>query len=424
MSKTSKVVSMLLIVAMLVSVVAVGIVVSSAATPKSFFIVDSQITDDTGSWLPDDSRILVRTANEKQEEYFIENIYLTPFDSVTGEGGFKCGYSSKNGQKVTKWYPDGVENNISVPEAGYYDILFRPNGDGESDWFYSPFSGDGTGLEPHGCTVGGYMFKATPHASESTIDEPTEAPTEAPSEAPTLDPSLSTVTLVDWDGTETVKVVEVGDEIEVYAYLTLPEGKRLEATDVWETFNVGDEMLEFAYDTDADEEEMLPIMKSACANLDGNVIKANFTTAKFNNSYEFPDEDSILLKAKYKVVAEGRTKIEFLVLKLATISSDDAMANQISENVYEGTDELTLRLSFDAPVPAVLKGDLNGDGQVNNRDAIIMDRYVAGWEGYESKIVDMKAADLNNDGQVNNRDAMIMDRYIAGWEGYDKYFAA
>ena len=71
----------------------------------------------------------------------------------------------------------------------------------------------------------------------------------------------------------------------------------------------------------------------------------------------------------------------------------------------------------------VMKGDLNDDKQVNNRDAIIMDRFVAGWDGYESKIVDMKAADLNNDEQVNNRDAMIMDRYVAGWEGYAKYFA-
>ena len=33
----------------------------------------------------------------------------------------------------------------------------------------------------------------------------------------------------------------------------------------------------------------------------------------------------------------------------------------------------------------------------------------------------MKAADLNLDGAVNNRDAVILDRYIAGWDGYDKY---
>ena len=32
------------------------------------------------------------------------------------------------------------------------------------------------------------------------------------------------------------------------------------------------------------------------------------------------------------------------------------------------------------------------------------------------------AADLNRDASVNNRDAMILDRYVAGWPEYDKYF--
>ena len=70
---------------------------------------------------------------------------------------------------------------------------------------------------------------------------------------------------------------------------------------------------------------------------------------------------------------------------------------------------------------AILVGDVNGDGSVNNRDAMILDRYVAGWTGYEEKIKSMDAADLNRDGSVNNRDAMTLDRYIAGWTGYAKY---
>ena len=66
-------------------------------------------------------------------------------------------------------------------------------------------------------------------------------------------------------------------------------------------------------------------------------------------------------------------------------------------------------------------GDVNLDSEVNNRDAMILDRYVAGWTGYEEKIKSMDAADLNRDGSVNNRDAMTLDRYIAGWTGYAKY---
>ena len=41
----------------------------------------------------------------------------------------------KGAQEV--WYPDGVENNCKVTEAGKYNIYFRPNGDGGDDWYYN-----------------------------------------------------------------------------------------------------------------------------------------------------------------------------------------------------------------------------------------------------------------------------------------------
>ena len=73
------------------------------------------------------------------------------------------------------------------------------------------------------------------------------------------------------------------------------------------------------------------------------------------------------------------------------------------------------------PVEDAIVGDVNGDGVVNNRDAMILDRFIGGWEGYAERITNMDAADLNRDYEVNNRDAMILDRYVAGHEGYDKY---
>ena len=66
-------------------------------------------------------------------------------------------------------------------------------------------------------------------------------------------------------------------------------------------------------------------------------------------------------------------------------------------------------------------GDLNGDGQVNNRDAMLLDRYISDWPGYESKVKGNRLADISNDGAVTNRDVIILDRYVAGWDGYGKY---
>ena len=71
---------------------------------------------------------------------------------------------------------------------------------------------------------------------------------------------------------------------------------------------------------------------------------------------------------------------------------------------------------------STLVGDVNEDGEVTNRDAMILDRYIAGWTGYEKNIKNMDAADMDRKGTVDNRDAMILDRVVAGWPGYyDKY---
>ena len=69
--------------------------------------------------------------------------------------------------------------------------------------------------------------------------------------------------------------------------------------------------------------------------------------------------------------------------------------------------------------PAVVTGDTDGDGEIGNRDAMLLIRFVNGWEGIE---LDESAADIDGDGEVSARDAMIIVRYVNGWEGYDKYF--
>ena len=74
--------------------------------------------------------------------------------------------------------------------------------------------------------------------------------------------------------------------------------------------------------------------------------------------------------------------------------------------------------------PAVLKGDLNGDGKVNGADAGILSRYTSDWKGYADKIKNMDAADINGDGKVNGADAGLLSRYTSGWESVKKYFTA
>ena len=75
-------------------------------------------------------------------------------------------------------------------------------------------------------------------------------------------------------------------------------------------------------------------------------------------------------------------------------------------------------------VKAYKIGDVNDDGKVNAQDRLILSRYIAKWDGYEERIVDMRAADVNCDGKVNAQDRLILSRYIAKWDGYSSYFEA
>ena len=68
----------------------------------------------------------------------------------------------------------------------------------------------------------------------------------------------------------------------------------------------------------------------------------------------------------------------------------------------------------------ILYGDVNGDGTVNNKDRLVLTRYLAKWTDYPEKIINMAAADVNADGKVNNLDRLILTRHLAKWTGYEE----
>jgi len=98
--------------------------------------------------------------------YKITDVELTTSDEL------KVVKSNNNGTTIGSWYPNGMDNSQKVDEDGTYTIYFRPAGDGTAaeGYTYIPHEGDGSGLDSHGCTNGGYMFKfekqATVHDTE------------------------------------------------------------------------------------------------------------------------------------------------------------------------------------------------------------------------------------------------------------------
>ncbi|MCR5694930.1 MAG: hypothetical protein K6G89_08200 [Clostridia bacterium] len=59
-----------------------------------------------------------------------------------------------------------------------------------------------------------------------------------------------------------------------------------------------------------------------------------------------------------------------------------------------------------------MMGDSDGDGELTDWDAILLNRYLAYWK----LTIDLDAMDIDGDGEVTDWDAILFERYLAGWK--------
>lgn len=59
-----------------------------------------------------------------------------------------------------------------------------------------------------------------------------------------------------------------------------------------------------------------------------------------------------------------------------------------------------------------IPGDVDGNGEVDDWDAIVLNRYLAGWKTE----VSFAAADMDGDGELTDWDAIALERKLAGWD--------
>lgn len=70
------------------------------------------------------------------------------------------------------------------------------------------------------------------------------------------------------------------------------------------------------------------------------------------------------------------------------------------------------KLSLDAEEPGLFTGDVDGDGVVASKDAVMIQKYLAGIIDLDD--VQKSAADTNGDGKINIFDATRIQKYVAG----------
>ena len=118
-------------------------------------------------------------------------------------------------------------------------------------------------------------------------------------------------------------------------------------------------------------------------------------------------EGSFTITPKY--INEGDKYADTFILTGDSIENAKSISITAGIVSYAGTKAEAGKLAVKDQ--RTMLGDVNGDGAVNLKDAVMIRRYIAGGWNVE---MNTAAADVNGDGTVNLKDVVTIRRYIAG----------
>ncbi len=111
-------------------------------------------------------------------------------------------------------------------------------------------------------------------------------------------------------------------------------------------------------------------------------------------------------------LSNGRiVKLTFEIKEDAEVGNYSISVNPVEARNVDGT-----KITFNAATATInvvdcMIGDADGDGEISDWDAIVLNRYLAGW----NVAIELAAADVDGDGEVSDWDAIVLERYLAGW---------
>ena len=126
------------------------------------------------------------------------------------------------------------------------------------------------------------------------------------------------------------------------------------------------------------------------------------------NAFSNFTEDGLFATLSFRINDEAvedtfsEISVTYDASDIYNVEEQDIYLNVINGSVY---------------VQSCVAGDINGDGNVNNKDITRLFQYLADWDVY----VEEAALDVNGDGNVNNKDITRLFQYLADWD-YSIFF--
>ncbi len=90
-----------------------------------------------------------------------------------------------------------------------------------------------------------------------------------------------------------------------------------------------------------------------------------------------------------------------------------SVTRTVGDHLYDDDKDANCNeCGFEREVITYISGDVNGDGEVNNKDLGILRRFLNDWDVEINEL----ASDVDRNGEVNNKDLGILRRYLNDWD--------
>ncbi len=246
-------------------------------------------------------------------------------------------------------------------------------------------------------------------------EKPTEKPTEMPTVAPTEKPTENQLTLTIDHHPDKEKVM-VGDELLYGCFLNAAKAYRdgdqqkgvINAVSGYVLFD--QTKLELISDIE-NTESCFPVTGSK------TYAKINqyglWFSAFDEDGFTFADDDSLLVKLRFKVIGAGESEIEALPYNVYCYSTADEPSYLVNEYHYMRKDVTNYYNVFMTGYSLRLPlGDVDGDRKVTAADVTFIQRFAV--EADLPENLYRKPGDIDKDGFITIMDATLVQRWLAG----------